>query len=333
MKAVVYKEYGPPEVLQLQDVPAPKLTEKEVLVQIHATTVSVEDPKMRSGQFDFSPWMNAVARLVLGWRRPKHTIMGFEFSGVVTETGPKVRRVSVGEEVYGYTGLNFGAYAQYKCLPEEGVYAVKPSNLSHAEAASIPNAALTAMVYMLKKGKLAPGESILINGASGSVGTAAVQLAKAVGVHVTGVASGPKLAGVKALGADEVIDYMQDDFSAMDGSYDMIFDVAGTSSYQQCKPLLKKKGRYLKTVFGLKEVLLMLWTSLFGGRKVIVASSNFAWKAEDLDYLRNLIEAGHMKPIVDRCFPLAHASEAHRYVESGAKTGNVVLTVEHSGSN
>ncbi len=326
MKAVVFTAYGPPDVLQLAEVDKPAPGNRDVLVRIHATTVSAEDPKMRG--FKHPPLLWLPIGLLFGFRRPRKTILGMEFAGEVEAVGKDVTRYRKGDPVFGYTGTSLGAHAEYKCVPEHAVMAAKPRNMSHEQAASIPNGALTALVYLRNMAKLQPRESVLIYGASGAVGTAAVQLAKALGARVTGVCSGRNLALVASLGADEVIDYTKQDFTGSGQAYDIIFDTIGKTSMAQVEGSLRPKGRYLVTVFSVRELLQMLWTSLVGGKRIIGGASNFHWTPDDLVYLRELIEAGKLTAVIDRSYPLADAAEAHRYVESGRKRGSVVLTVD-----
>lgn len=328
MKAVVCEKYGPPEVLRVEEVAKPTIGGDEVLIKVHASTVTVEDPKLRSGRFDFSPMFNMLAKLVVGFRGPRRRVLGFELAGEIEAIGEKVTRFRVGDAVYGYTGLRFGAYAQYKSMPAGGVLARKPESLPYEEAAVLPNAALTSLVFLHKKGKIAAGDKVLVHGASGSVGTAAVQLAKAFGAEVTGTASSDRLELVRRLGA-QVIDYTKEDFTAKGETYDIIFDVASKSSFARCKKVLRPGGRYLRTVFGLREIGMMLWTSCFGDKRLIVASSNFYWSAEDLDFLSTLVEAGQLKAVVDRCFSLEQVAQAHTYVENGHKKGNIALQIPH----
>ncbi len=327
MKAAVCTEYGPPEVLQIQEVAKPSPKDREVLIRIKATTVTAEGPKMRSATFDFSLLLNLIGRIVLGVRKPRHPIMGFELAGDIEAIGSGVTRFRKGDQVYGYTGISFGAHAEYKCMPDDGVLAVKPTTMSYQEAAAVPNGALTALVYLRDKAHIQSGDKVLINGASGSVGTFAVQLAKIFGADVTGVCSARNLDLVTSLGADRVMDYVVDDFTQNGETYDIIFDTVSKRSFSQCKGSLKENGRYLLTVFGLPEMLHMLWTSAIGGKKLVVASSNLSWRSEDLDFLRDLIEAGNLRSVIDRRYPLAQIAEAHRYVETGHKRGNVVITV------
>jgi NADPH:quinone reductase-like Zn-dependent oxidoreductase len=240
----------------------------------------------------------------------------------------QVTRFKKGDQVYGYTGLSFGAYAEFTCMTESGVMALKPNNLTYEEAASIPNGALTALVFLHKKAKIKSGDQVLIYGASGSVGVAAVQLAKYFGAQVTGVCSTKNVALIKSLGADKVIDYTKEDFTKSGETYDIIFDTVGKTSLAQGKGSLKVNGCYLLTVFGVAEMIQMIGSSFMGQKRIIGASSNFSWTFEDLDFLRGLIEEGKLKPVVDRLYPLSDVVEAHRYVEEGHKVGNVVLTLD-----
>jgi NADPH:quinone reductase-like Zn-dependent oxidoreductase len=328
MKAIVFTKYGKPDVLQLKEVEKPVPKDNEVLIRIYATTVTAEDPKMRS--FTFPPLMRIPIGIIFGFRKPRKTILGSELAGEIESIGKEVKRFRKGDQVYGYTGLSFGAYAEYKCMPEKGLLAIKPNNFTYEEAASTPNGALTALVFLKNKGNIQSGEKVLIYGASGSVGTAAVQLAKYLGAEVTGVCSTKNLELVKSLGADKVIDYTKEDFTECDETYDIIFDTVGKSSFHRIKGSLNLKGRYLLTEFGFPEILLMLWTSLIGTKKVIGAASNLYWNNEYLNFLKELAEAGKITSVIDRCYPLEHADEAHEYVEKGHKKGNVVLTLSHS---
>jgi NADPH:quinone reductase-like Zn-dependent oxidoreductase len=306
MKAIVYTKYGPPEVLQLQEVEKPAPRDREVLVKVHATTVTIGDTIMRSLNMPIHGWRRLLARLYLGIRRPKRPILGMELAGEVESVGRKVTRFKPGDPVFASTfAVNFGGYAEYKCLPENGVLALKPANLTYEEAAAIPGAGQTAW-QCLKKGKIQPGQTVLIYGASGAVGTYAVQLAgRHFGADVTGVCSGTNLELVKSLGASQVIDYTREDFSQSGATYDVVFDAVGKLLPAQGKRALKKTGIYIN----------------------VLADSGRDEKLENLLLLKELIEAGKLKPAIDRVYPLEQIVEAHRYVEQGHKKGNVVITV------
>lgn len=324
MKAVVFTEYGPPEVLRLEDVDRPVPDDDDVLIRVHASTVSAEDPKLRS--FAHPPLLWLPMGLLLGFRRPRRPILGMDLAGEVERVGSKVTRFKKGDRVFGYTGVRLGAHAEYKCIPESGILARMPRNMTYEEAAAAPNGALTALVYLRNWAKVEPGERVLVYGASGAVGTAAVQLAKHFGAEVTGVCSTRNVELVRSLGADKVIDYTKENISEAGEVYDVFFDTVGKTSLAQIEGSLGRNGRYLVTVFGARALLQMLWTSLAGGRRVMGGASNFKWTGADLELLRELIEAGRLRSVVDRCYPLAEASAAHRYVEEGRKRGNVVLT-------
>lgn len=321
MKAIVYTAYGPPDVLQLKEVEKPTPKDNEVLIRVHATTVTPSDGLMRSG-------VSLMGRIITGFRKPseKFRILGIELAGEIEAVGKDVKRFKPGDQVYGFRGFGTGAYAEYKCMPEKGSLALKPANITYAEAAAVVDGATTALFFLKDKGNIQSGQKILINGASGSIGTMAVQLAKYFGAEVTGVCSTANLALVQALGADKVIDYTQEDFTQNGESYDLIFDTVGKSSFARCENSLKKNGRYLVTTGAmLTNYWLTLWTSIVGGKKVIFALS--IEKNEALVSLKELLEAGQIKPIIDRHYPLEQIAEAHRYVEKGHKKGNVVITL------
>jgi NADPH:quinone reductase-like Zn-dependent oxidoreductase len=319
MKAIVYTKFGPPEVLQLQEVAKPTPKANEVLIKIVATTVVKEDPDMRA-----SAGFN-------GLLKPRNPILGQELAGEIQAIGKDVTRFKPGDQVFGFD--MFGAYAEYKCMSENGALAIKPANISYEEAASVPNGALTALPFLRDKGKIQGGQAVLIYGASGSVGTAAVQLAKYYGAEVTGVCSSTNLEWVKSLGADQVIDYTQEDFTENGKTYDIIFDTVGKISFSECKDSLKDEGIYLTTVPTPGTMLRVIWTIKSGGKKVKFMAAGIRpakEKIKDLIFLTDLIEMGKIKPVIDRSYPLEQIAEAHRYVAAGHKKGNVVITVEQS---
>jgi NADPH:quinone reductase-like Zn-dependent oxidoreductase len=320
MKAIVYTKFGPPEVLHLQELEKPTLKANEVLIRIYATAVTKEDPDMRA-----SPGFN-------GFLKPRHPVLGQELAGEIEAIGRDVTRFKPGDQVFGMD--SFGAYAEYKCMPEDGALAIKPANLSYEQAASVPNGALTALPFLRDKGKIQSGQTVLIYGASGSVGAAAVQLARYYGAEVTGVCSTTNLEWVKSLGAGQCIDYTREDFTENGQTYDIIFDTVGKRSFSECKGSLTDEGIYLMTVPTPATMLQVLWTSIVGGRKAKFTAAGLRparEKVKDLVFLTELIEAGKIKAVIDRCYPLEQIAEAHRYVEKGHKKGNVVITVEHDG--
>ena len=330
MKAIACSEYGSVDVLRLVEVTTPAPRKHEVLVRIHASTVTAEDPKLRA--FEHPPLHRPAVALLYGYPRPRRGIWGLEFAGEIAARGAGVTRFTVGDRVFGYTGVGLGAHAEYRCLPETGVLAKIPASLGYAEAAAIPNGALTALVYLRNLGAVRPGERVLVHGASGSVGTAAVQLAKVFGAHVTAVCSTQNLDLVQTLGADAVIDYTTRDFRDS-GRYDLVFDTIGRTTWHDVQASLAPRGRYLVTVFGFLDSLRMLWTWLARGRRILGTASNFHWCPAQLDFLAGLVEDGRFEPVIDRCYPFDQAAEAHRYVEAGHKRGNVVLLLDHAESS
>ena len=319
MKAIVYTKFGSPEVLQLQEVEKPTPKANEVLIKIAATTVVKEEPDMRA-----SPGFN-------GLLKPRNPILGQELAGEIESIGKDVTRFKPGDQVFGFD--MFGAYAEYKCMPENGALTIKPANMSYEEAASVPNGALTALPFLRDKGKIQSGQTVLIYGASGSVGAAAVQLAKYYGAKVTGVCSTANLEWVKSLGTDQVIDYTQEDFTENGKTYDIIFDTVGRCSFSECKGSLSDEGSYLTTVPTPVIMLQALWPAKSGSKKVKFAAAGLrsaSKKVKDLVFLTELIEAGKIKAVIDRRYPLEQMAEAHRYVEKGHKKGNVVIIVEHN---
>ena len=331
MKAIVWTKYGAPEVLQLQEVEKPVPKENEVLVKIHATTVTAGDCEMR--RLELPLMLSFPVRLYAGFLRPKRiTILGQELAGEVEEVGAHVKSYKRGDEVFGTTGFGFGAYAEYICLPEEpgetqGVLAIKPTNLTFEEAAAVPTAGFEAL-HFLRKANIQRGQKVLVIGAGGSIGTFSIQLAKYFGAEVTGVDSTEKLDMLRSIGADHVIDYTKEDYTKTGESYDLIIDVVGKRSVSRRLKLLKQKGHYFLAYAGLSHILLSLWTSMRSRKKVKIESSS--QKKEDLIFLKELIEAGKIKSIIDKRYPLEQTPEAHSYAESGTKKGNVVITVGHA---
>ncbi|MBW7882243.1 MAG: NAD(P)-dependent alcohol dehydrogenase [Caldilineaceae bacterium] len=323
MKAIVCTDYGSPDVLQLKEVEKPAPKDNEVLVRIHATTVTAAHTMMRKGVPYFG-------RLFTGLTRPKHAIPGTELAGVVEAVGKDVTHFKVGDQVFGATDLEGGCNAEYTCVPEDGVLAAKPANLGYGEVATMIDGALTSMHFLRDKGHIQRGQRVLINGASGSVGSAAVQLAKFFEAEVTGVCSTKNIELVKSLGADEVIDYTREDFTQSGQTYDIIFDAVGKSSFPQCKRSLKPQGVYLTTVAGLPAMAHTLWTSIVGGKKAVFGAAGLRptkEKVDDLVLLKELIETRTMEPVIDRCYPLEQVADAHRYVDTGHKRGNIAITV------
>ena len=327
MKAIVCPEYGSPDVLQLREVVKPVPDDNQVLVRVYAATVTAADCGFRKAD-------PAIGRLYNGLTRPKNPIPGSELAGEIEAVGSAVKRFKEGDQVYGLSPTAFGANAQYICLPEDGVLASKPANLTYEEAAAVPSGATTALPFLRDKGQIQSGHRVLVNGASGSVGTFAVQLAKHFGAEVTGVCSTTNLELVQSLGADRVIDYTKEDFTRNGKTYDIVFDAVGKRSFSHCRDSLAPNGVYLTTVVGLPILLQMLWTSIVGDKKAIIAFTGMRPSSEitqDLLLLKELVEAGRVKPVIDRRYSLEQTAEAHRYVDSGHKKGNVVIYVEHDG--
>jgi NADPH:quinone reductase-like Zn-dependent oxidoreductase len=329
MKAIVWTEYGPPDGLQLREVEKPSPKDNEVLIRIHATTVTAGDCEMR--RLDFPPLLRLPMRLYAGLTRPKRvTILGQELAGEIESVGKDVRRFKPDDQVFAGIGFGFGAYAQYRCMseePEMGVLALKPTNMSYEEAAAVPVGGLNAL-HFLRHGNIQSGQKVLINGAGGSIGTIAIQLAKSFGAEVTAVDSTTKLDMLRSIGADQVVDYTQRDFTESGETYDVIFDVVGKASFSGCIRSLKENGIYLLGNPALSKNIRGRWISMTSGRQVFAGTASY--KTEDLVFLKDLIEAGKIRTVIDRRFPLEQMAEAHRYVEKGGKKGNVVITVEHS---
>ncbi len=328
MKAIVHTKYGPPDELQLKEVEKPVPKDNEVLIRIHATTVTTSDCNVRN--FTFVPKLFLLpARLfVFGVFRPRINILGIDLAGEIEAVGKDVKRFKKGDRVFGSPEPAFGAHAEYICIPENGSLTKKPANTTWEEAASVPLAGYTALYFIRDLGKIQAGQKVLINGASGGIGTFAVQLAKYYGAEVTGVCSTTNLELVKSLGADKVIDYTKEDFTKSGETYDVIFDVVGKTSFSRCKSLLKIHGVYLVNLIELPELVQILWTSMIGSKKIkggMAVSS-----VDNMIFLKELIEAGKLKSVIDRSYPLEQMAEAFRYVEQGHKKGNVVITVGHN---
>ena len=322
MKAIVCPKYGPPDVLQLEEVERPAPADNEVLVKVHAATVLAGDCGLRSLKLPLL--LQLLVRIGFGFRGPRRRILGQELAGEIESVGKEVKLFKKGDQVFAATGFRLGAYAEYNCLPEKGPVAIKPANMTYGEAATVPVGGLHAL-HFLRKGNIQSGQKVLINGAGGSIGTFAVQLAKSLGAEVTAVDSTAKLEMLCSIGADKVIDYTKEDFTKSGEIYDVIFDVVGKSSFSGCIRSLKEKGFYLLGNPGLSQRVRGRWTSMTGSKKVIGGTASF--EAENLIFLRELIEAGKIKSVIDRRYPLEQTSEAHRYVDTGQKTGNVVITV------
>jgi len=330
MKAIIWTKYGPPEVLELGEVEKPTPKDNEVLIKIYATTVTKGDCESRS--LDFPIYLGLPMRLWRGFLKPKeNSIMGTELAGEIEAVGKDVKQFKAGDQVFGSAGIGFGANAEYICLPEEpdemeGGVAIKPSNMNYEEAATVPFGGRDAL-HFLRKGNLSDGQKILINGAGGSIGTFAIQLAKYYGAEVTAIDSTAKLDMLRSIGADHVIDYTQEDFTQNGEVYDVIFDVVGTVSFSHSAKSIKPDGTYLLANPIRGQMLRGPWTRMRSNKKVVMETASAT--VEDLIFLRGLIEAGKIKTVIDRTYPLEEIVEAHRYVEKGGKLGNVVITMEH----
>jgi NADPH:quinone reductase-like Zn-dependent oxidoreductase len=331
MKAIVFTEYGTPDVLKIKEVAKPTPKDSEILVKVYATPVNYGDLSARNfgnltpSEFNMPAPLYLLARMSFGWNKPKINILGSELAGEVEAVGKDVTKFKVGDQVFAYLGMNMGANAKYVCIPESGTVALKPSNLSYEEAVTLPYGAVMA-TSLLGKANIQRGQKVLINGASGGIGSMAVQLAKHFGAEVTGVCSRPRLEFVKSLGADKVIDYSKEDFTQNGETYDLVFDILGRSSFSKLKRSLKPNGIYLLASFKIKALLQMLWTSIMGSKQKVICT--FADEtSESLVFVKGLVEEGKIKAIVDKCFPMEQAAEAHRYVEEGHKKGNVVITI------
>ncbi len=317
MKAAVYTQYGPPEVLRVKQVERPLPQKNEILLRIRATSVNSGDWRLRKAD----PY---AVRLFFGLLKPKINILGSVFSGEVESIGEEVKQFKVGDIVFGHTDMSFGSYAEYLSLPEDASIALKPSNISHNEAAVIPFGGVAAL-HFLKKAKIQPGQKVLVVGASGSVGSAAVQLAKSFGADVTGVCSTANIALVKSIGANKVIDYTKEDFAGNGETYDVIFDAVNAISVSRSMKSLNKNGIMILSAAGMSEMLQGLWISMTSNKRVLTGV--ISHKAADIIFLKELIEAGKFKPVIDRTYPLEQIAEAHAYAEKGHKKGNIAINI------
>jgi NADPH:quinone reductase-like Zn-dependent oxidoreductase len=326
MKAVVYEKYGPPEVLYLKEVEKPLPKDNEVLIKVYATTVSATDCVFRKGEPFFS-------RLFTGLTKPKHQILGSEFAGEIEEVGKSVKLFKVGDKVFGTTP-GYGSYSQYICLTEEkSTLAKMPSNKSYEAAVACCDGFLTSLPFLRDKGKIQKGHSVLVVGASGSVGSAAVQLAKYFEAVVTGVCSTSSKDLVKSIGADKVIDYTKEGFTKSGETYDIIFDSVGKTTFSNCKNSLKPNGKFLEAGITFGVFPHVLWTSMFGKKKAMIMATGLrppAERTKDLNFITELAEAGKIKPVIDKKYPLEQIAEAHKYVDTGHKKGNAVIAIEYN---
>jgi NADPH:quinone reductase-like Zn-dependent oxidoreductase len=321
LKAIVCTRYGPPEVLQLQEIETPTPKDNEVLISVHAATVTKGDCELRSGKVPIL--LQVLLRVGFGFRAPRAKILGQEIAGEVESVGIDVKTFKKGDPVFALTGFHLRAYAEYICLSEDAVMALKPSNMTYEEAAAAPFGLYA--LPLVRKANVRSAQKVMIVGAGGSIGTFAVQLAKSNGAQVTGVDSTGKLDMLLSIGADKVIDYTKEDYTKSGETYDIIFDVVGKSSYSPSLRLLKENGIYLLGNPGLSQRIRGPWTSMRGSKKVIIAPASYS--AEDLVFLKEIIEAGRIKSVIDRSYPLAQTADAHGYVDTGQKAGNVIITV------
>jgi NADPH:quinone reductase-like Zn-dependent oxidoreductase len=326
MKAIIWTKYGPPDVLQLKEIEKPRPKENEILIKVHATTVTAGDCEMRCLQFP--AYLSLLMRMAVGTRNPTRvTILGQELAGEVVAVGKGAKQFEIGDQVFGSAGFSIGTYAEFVCLPEEndeGVLTQKPKNMSFEEAATVTTGGLEAL-HFLRKANLQPGHKILINGAGGSIGTYGVQLARYFGAEVTAVDSAEKLEMLRKIGADHVIDYAREDFTQNGQTYNVIFDVVGKSPFSGSMRSLNEKGVYLLANPTPLKMIRGAFTSKKDGKKVIFEMTK--QKTEDLVFLRELIEAGELSAVIDKRYPLEQIVDAHRYVETGRKKGNVVITM------
>ncbi len=324
MKAVMCRRYGPPEVLSLEDIPKPRPKKNEVLIKVRAATVFAGDCEVRA--FKFPAWSWLPLRIMMGLTKPRWPVLGQELAGEIEAVGANVTTFKPGDKVFAALEFGFGAHAEYKCMSARGPIAPLPANMSFEEAAGIPVGGVNAL-HFLERANIQPGQRVLINGAAGSIGSVGVQLAKYYGAEVTAVDSAEKLDVLRTLGADHVIDYVREDFTKRGEIYDVIFDVVGKSPYGRSLKCLTPRGHYLLANPRLTPMLRSLWTSATSDQNVMVAYAGAS--ADTMRQLKELIEAGYIKAIIDKRFALSEAAEAHRYVDAGHKKGTVVLAVEH----
>lgn len=322
MKAIVYEAYGSPDVLKLKEVAKPIPKSNEVLIKVHATTVTTGDWRVRS--LNLPPGFGFLGRLIFGILKPRQPILGSEIAGVIESVGKDVSKFKAGDAVFSFSDAAMGCHAEYRCMGEDAPIALKPSNMSFNESAPLSFGGTTALSF-LRRANLKTGDKILINGASGGVGTAAVQLAKHFGAVVTAVCSTPNVELVKSLGADDVIDYLKEDFAKNGLKYDVIMDIAGNAPYSRSKGSLVERGYLLMVLAGLFDLLQAPWISMVTGIRTVVGPA--FGKAEDLRYLAQLAESGKFKTIIDKCYPFEKMADAHRHVDTGHKRGNVVVIV------
>lgn len=323
MKAIVYERYGPPDVLELKEIEKPSPKGDEILIRVRATTVTTADWRARS--LEMPPGFGVMGRLFFGITKPRQPILGMELAGDVEAVGSDVTAFKVGDPVFAFSGTSMGCHAEYKCVKEQSAVARKPANLSYEEAAALSFGGTTALDFF-RRGKLVSGEKVLVNGASGCVGSACVQLARHFGADVTGVCSTPNVALVRSLGARHVVDYTQDDFTKNGETYDVIVDTVGTAPFSRCERSLNEGGRLLQVLGGLGDLLQAPWVSLTSKKKVIAGPA--AERVEDLRLLANLAESGVFKPVIDVRYPFERMADAHRRVDTGHKRGNVVVTLD-----
>ncbi len=326
MKAVICNKYGnPEEVLQIKEIDKPVPKQNEVLIKIHATTVNGADARIRGAVFPSI--FNFPVKLVMGFKGPRKKVLGVELAGEIEAVGEKVTRFKEGDSVFASTGASFGAHAEYTCLPENAIMVIKPSNMSFEEAATVPHCALAAL-YFLRKGNVRPGQKVLIHGASGGIGTFAVQIAKSMGAEVTGVCSTANIEMVKSIGANKVIDYTSESLAQSGETFDVIFDTVGKSSIPECLSVLKEKGIYFSAVhLELSRILEGIKASLSGTKKVVGGVAKYT--TENLNALKNMIESGELKTVIDKQYTLEQIIDAHTYVDTGHKKGHVSVSIDH----